>query len=359
MALYRLLASPLSASINHQVICLGRDGPVGEKIRQSGVTVRNLKINPKFPNALKLFTLRKWLKAAAPDIVQTWMYHANLFGGIVAKFTDDIPVVWSIRQDIRDRSWIKPSTNWVINMGSRLARVIPDKIISVSERAVSSHVKNGYPNEKFTVIPNGFNTSVFLPNPSARKSVRDELGLEKSVKLVGFFARDHPVKDHKTFLRAAQLVHKRLPNLHFMLCGTGIDNNNRELIREIEQAGLNNFVHVLGLREDIPRLYAALDIYTISSLSEGLPSSVGEAMACGVPCVVTNVGDAAKLVGDTGITVLPGSPTDLADGWIKLLASLEKRGLALSKAARDRIIENFGFEKMLKNYDRIYVELTN
>lgn len=358
-ALYQLLTSQQFARTQSLVINLGQDGPIGEKIRQSGLVVRDLGINPALPNPLKLFTLRRWLMDVEPDIVHTWMYHANLIAGAVAKLSTDARLLWAVRQDIRDKSWIKPTTRWVIKMGGRLAGAIPDRILSVSERAVSSHVQIGYPREKFLVISNGLDTNIFLPNPGARKSVLEELGLEESVQLLGFFARDHPIKDHRTFLRAAQLAHKRLPSLHFVLCGNGMDKSNRKLISEIEKTGLRKVVHLLGLREDMPRLYAALDIYSISSVSEGFPSSVGEAMASAVPCVVTDVGDAAKLVGDTGIVVPSRSPEGLANAWAELLEYDEVRKLALSQAARDRIIENFSFEKMLNDYYRIYAELAN
>jgi len=206
------------------------------------------------------------------------------------------------------------------------------------------------------VIPNGFDTSLFVPDEGARSSIRKELALERDAPLVGLVARYHPQKDHSTFVRAAGILHTEMPWVRFILCGQGVTDDNGELVGMIEAADIRDTAFLLGRRADIPRIQASLDIASSSASSgEGFPNIIGEAMSCGVPCVVTSVGDSAEIVGDCGTVIEPGDPEALAAGWKKVLGMNRADRSELSGRCRARIMKNFEIGAVTARYEVMYL----
>ncbi|MBT9173999.1 MAG: N-acetyl-alpha-D-glucosaminyl L-malate synthase [Syntrophomonadaceae bacterium] len=219
------------------------------------------------------------------------------------------------------------------------------------------HAELGYVRDKMTVIPNGFDLEVFKPDPASRLSVRRELGLPEDAVLVGLVARFDRQKDHRNFVHAAGKVAAEYPGARFLLCGSGVTAENRELDGWLRAAGVRDRCHLLGQREDVPRLMAALDVAVSSSLGEAFPLVVGEAMSCGVPCVVTDVGDSALIVGDTGKVVPSEDFAALACGIGELLEAGAERRSLLGEAARRRIGEHVSLPDMVAAYERLYREI--
>jgi len=209
------------------------------------------------------------------------------------------------------------------------------------------------------VITNGFDPAAFRPDPVARQSVRRELGTGADTPLVGLVARFDPQKNHRGFLQAAAILHTRLPGCHFLLCGADITWENPQLAQWIDASGIRDQCHLLGERSDVPRLMAALDVVSsAAAFGEAFPLVIGEAMACGVPCVVTDVGDSATIVGETGVVVPPSDPQALADGWGRLLLSMSaEERCQLGLAARRRVEERFGLERTVEQYLSLYETL--
>jgi glycosyltransferase involved in cell wall biosynthesis len=208
-----------------------------------------------------------------------------------------------------------------------------------------------------TVIPNGFDLARFQPDALRRSAVRAELGVGDDVPLVGLIGRFDPQKNHAGFFEAAGCLLRRLPMVHFVLAGKGIDEGNRALMRMVETAGVGHVTHLLGLRSDIPHLMAALDVLASSSYGEAFPNVLGEAMASGVPCVVTDVGDSAYIVGDTGRVVLPGNMAGLAAAIEDLLTLPAAERAALGERARARVAEHFEIGRVVQQYERFYDDL--
>jgi glycosyltransferase involved in cell wall biosynthesis len=181
------------------------------------------------------------------------------------------------------------------------------------------------------------------------------LGLARETVLIGLAARFDPQKDHRNFVQAAALLHPHFPEVHFLFCGEGITWDNQELVGWIAAAGIGNRCHLLGRREDMPRLTAALDLASLSSsYGEGFPNVLGEAMACAVPCVVTNVGDSALIVGNTGLVVPPRSPEQLAAGWRAMLGRGSARLRQAGEQARSRIAAHYSLHSVTKAYEALY-----
>jgi glycosyltransferase involved in cell wall biosynthesis len=215
----------------------------------------------------------------------------------------------------------------------------------------------GYDKRRLTVIHNGFDTRLFKPDESAARSLREELGLPREALLVGHVGRYAPQKDYPTLVRAAARVLSTRPDVHFLLCGNRIDIGNGTLAALVRAAGHEDRLHLLGVRSDITRVTAALDILVLSSSTEAFPSSVGEAMASGVPVVSTAVGDVPKMVGDTGTLVPRGDPVALADGLLGMIARPPEERRRLGALARRRIEENFSLDQMVEAYMRCYRKL--
>ena len=359
MMLYKLLSAMDPAEFSSQVISLRSEGPIAERIRALGVSVESLDMPAGIPQPSSILRLARLLREPQPDVVQTWMYHADLLGGLAARFVGRPPVVWNIRNSTLDPETSKRSTRWTVAACARFSRRWPTRIVSCSENARDVHVNLGYDAAKMTIIPNGFDLSLFHPDADARQSLRTELNLSPGTLLIGAVGRFNPQKDYTTLIAAAGWLHAARPEVHFLLCGEGLSDENEALTDRIESRGLQKRFHLLGRRSDIPRITAALDLATSSSSSgEGFSNVIGEAMSCGIPCVVTNLGDAAYLVGDTGKVVPPREPASLAAAWNALLSLPAEQRAALGAAARQRIEEHFSLPAVAGQYAALYRELT-
>ena len=360
MALYRLVSTLDPNLFQQSVISLTRDQPVGNFIRSAGIPVESLGLSPGFPDPRGIFRLKQKVSAVAPDIVQTWMYHADLLGGIAAKLAGPYPVVWNIRHTITNRGSLKTSTYLIASANALLSRCLPTKIICNANTGKQTHVAMGFDENRILVIENGFDLSQFYPDEDSKESVRHEVGLPGNGYLIGMAARYNPQKDHANFIRAALLLLQKRQDVDFLLWGDSVDNNNLELAELVHSLDLQNHVLMLGLRMDTQRLFSALDIATLSSAyGEAFPQVIGEAMACGIPCVVTDVGDSSRIVGKTGGVVPPKDPQALANAWYKILSMPESERRRLGEAARERIKNTFSLDAATQKYSLLYKSILN
>jgi glycosyltransferase involved in cell wall biosynthesis len=265
------------------------------------------------------------------------------------------PVIWNIRQtvyDLRNERWL---TAKLIRLGARLSSR-PAAIIYNSQTSAAQHEELGYGAEKRVIIPNGFDCQFLRPDEAARKAVRAELGVTDDNILIGLVARYHPMKDHAGFLRAAAIVAQARPLSRFVLAGTGISAKQTELAELLKQNGLQGRVTLLGERSDIPQLNNAFDIAcSASAWGEGFSNSIGEAMACGVPCVVTDVGDSAYIVGDTGLVAPPREPQAFANAIVRLIDMGAAGRKKLGAKARKRIETEFSLPAVVQKYEEHYL----
>jgi glycosyltransferase involved in cell wall biosynthesis len=285
------------------------------------------------------------------------MDHSNLIGGLAARFASPAPVLWGIHHSNHVRELTKRTTLLTLGACAFLSKRIPAKIVYCSEHSRKLYEQRGFAADKSVTIPNGFDTARFRPDSDARLSVRNELRLDPSTPLIGLAARYDPFKDHANFLRAAAVVSKTHPHAHFLLCGARVDPNNQQLTSLIESSGLANRCHLLGPRRDVPRLFAALDVAASSSISEAFPLAVGEAMACGVPCAATDVGDSALIIGETG-KVVPAQNSDaLAKAFEELLSLTAEARTSLGRCARRRVCELFDLDAVTARYHELHAQV--
>jgi glycosyltransferase involved in cell wall biosynthesis len=353
--LYRLIsASP--PNIEHVVVSMVGGGYFGPRLRTAGVHVHTLDMPGGRLTIRGVLKLRRLIVNTRPDVVQTWMYHADLVGGLVARWAGVQSVVWGIRNSTLDPDQSSLSARVAARICAFLSNWIPAAIACCSGQAASVHQAIGYCAEKFTVIPNGYDLSRFMPDPEAGKRLRLEWGIQPDQALIGMVARWDRQKDHDNLLRALAQFKDHGAMFRCALVGTGMDRNNAILVSKIDQLGLTDRVILAGRRDDIPAVMNALDLHVLSSAyGEAFPNVVAEAMACGTPCVVTDVGDAALIVGPAGWVVPPQDAEALARGIQQSLAAVGAKGAAvLGQNCRARIEENFGLEKMVAAYVRLW-----
>lgn len=355
--LYRLCSA--NESNTHTVISLSSEGKYGALLREKGFEVHWLNMPPGRLRLAALVELYRLLRSMKPDVVQTWMYHADLIGGIIARMAGIKHVFWGIHNSSLKIGKSRWSTIAVAYANALLSRFIPTTIICCADKAKIVHQKKGFTSDKFVVIPNGYDINLFKPDRGAGQKLRIELGIEENTPLFGLVGRFDFQKDHLTLIKSLSLIKQRGAHFCCVLVGRDIDVNNNQLMTWLKQYDLLEEVVLLGQRNDIPIVMNAIDIHLLSSASEAFPNVICEAMACGTPCITTDVGDAAFIVGDTGWVVPPSNPNMFAEAIQRALIALSNKDEWESRcvAVRNRIIEHFSLEKMTAAYQSTWREI--
>lgn len=355
--LYRLCLADHQNS--HVVVSLRGEGKYGDLLSEAGIAVHCLNMPRGLVTPGGIWKLFRLLRHLRPDVVQTWMYHADLVGGLVARAVGIRWVFWGLHQTNLEKGKTSRATILVVRLNALLSRWIPRCIVSCSQKGVVVHRVIGYAADKFRVIPNGYDLRQFAPNPQAGHALRSTLAVPDGVPLLGMVARFDPQKDHLNLIAALGLLKQSGHDFRCVLVGSGMAEANAELIAWLDTHGIHNRVLLLGQRNDIPTVMNALDVHVLSSGGEGFPNVLCEAMACGTPCVTTDVGDAGLIVGDTGWVVPASSPELLVQAMADAIgqrladpAAWEQR----QAEARQRIHDRFSIEKMVDSYNRVWVE---
>jgi glycosyltransferase involved in cell wall biosynthesis len=354
MMLWKLL-SLTHARHSQAVVSLMDEGTIGARITGLNVPVYSLRLRSAAPNPARAFSIRSLTRRFNPDLILGWMYHANLmasFAGLVSP--GNPPVLWGIRRGLDTRAMRKRP---IVKLGAFFSRQ-PAAIIYNSATGAQQHAAFGFRTAQQIVIPNGFDCQFFRPNSEARREVRIELGLEPAATLIGLVARYHPIKNQVGFLRSAALVAREYPAARFLLIGAGT-REQPALQALVAESKLEDRVFLLGERLDMPRMTAALDIACSSSDEEGFSNAIGEAMACGVPCVVTEVGDSPYLVGQTGLCVPPFQPEPFAHAICRLISAGAEYRHQLGASARLRVEENFSLPAVVCRYENVFETYLN
>ncbi len=356
-SLLRTLARADHDRFSHHVVSLMPSGELTSAVRETGAEVLEVPVTRGVLAFLSLTRLRGIMLDRRPDLIQTWMYHSDLLGGLASRMAGSPPVVWGLHHANLDPELNKRSTLWVARTCAGLSGWLPSAIVCCSEATRKVHSEFGYDAAKMHVIPNGYELEEFRPDPAACAEVRRELGLTDDDLVVGMVGRYHPMKDHGNFLAAARGLLDSGVGARFVLCGLGVDETNDELMTLVDRYDLRGVTSLLGEREDPQRIMNSFDLGTISSAGEGFPNVVCEMMLCGIPCVVTDVGDAALIVGETGQVVPHADAVALAEGWRQMLQLDTRDRHARGKAARLRIVRNYSAEAISLRYHELWSDI--
>jgi glycosyltransferase involved in cell wall biosynthesis len=339
-----------------EVVSLVGGGPVSEQLEAIGVPVTMVGMRRGLPGPGTLAKLTRVVRRSRPELIQTWLYHSDLLGGLASRLARTrAPVVWNLRRSRPRAGRDKLTTIWTARLCAALSKRIPDRIVANSKSGRQQHIKLGYDPDRIEVIPNGFDVDQFQPSESARRAIRNELGLPPDALLVGMAARWDSLKDFPTMIRTASQLVTTHPRLHVLLCGPGIESSNPELAAMVESiCGDHDWLHLQGRRSDMPTWQASLDVAVLASFSEGFPNTMGEAMACGVPCVATDAGGTAEVLGDTGRLVEVGDVGGLAKAVGDLLSAAPELRREVGQAGRERIVREFTLPRMVERFETIW-----
>ena len=341
--------------IRLRVLSLGEGGPFEREIAEAGVPVEHLGVRGPAGAVLRLARLTSIARQSRPAVVQGWMYHGNLAALVAAlAVRRRPPLCWSIRQSLAGFDEAPAHTRGVIRLGGRLSRTA-DLIVYNSQSSARDHEGAGYHRAATRIVPNGFDVERFRPDAEAAPRLRAEIGAAPNDVLIGYVARRHSIKDHGTWIRALARLAERGLAVRGVLVGAGTDA--RDLAEQARDLGIGGRLHGLGERHDVERVVAALDIAASSSAGEGFPNALGEAMACGVPCVATDVGATAELLGDCGTLVRPADPEALAAALAELVAAGPERRRALGALARERVATRFGIDAAVAAFAEMWIRL--
>ncbi len=347
--LYRLCSS--DQAVKHHVISLMGEGKYGPLLCAAGVEVSCLNMPRGRVTAGGLWRLWRLLRQIRPQAVQTWMYHADLVGGAIARLSGIKRVSWGIHHSVMNKKQSRRSTIWVARLCAYVSSRIPSTIICCAQKALEVHRDLGYAADRLRVIPNGYDLVRFRADEDACAQLRAEWGMGNRW-LIGMVGRFDPPKDHVNLLNALVVIKNHGVDFCCVLAGRDLDRNNAQLMAWLAERNLASEVRLLGQRTDIPDVMNALDVHVLSSSSEAFPNVVAEAMACGTPAVVTDVGDAAVIVGETGWVVPPKDPGALADALLQAHAAMQDEAAwrVRCAAARQRVADCFSLERMVESY---------
>lgn len=328
------------------VTSLTGNGILESEFVSRGIRVRSLDLPSSSMAVLGIPRLARALSKERPDIVQTWLHAADFTGTAAAKLAGCQRLVWNIRcSDV-----FAHDTRWTSKVLSKLLvklSTVPQAVVANAESAKRFHQSLGYCPQSWHLIPNGIDTDVFKPVPNVRISGRAALGIGADCTVICHAGRNHPMKDRPLFLSAAKSILRRRPNVYVIVageCGPADAADDRILW--------------IGHQREMQSVYAMADIFCLSSLyGEGFPNVLAEAMACGVPCVTTDVGDAARIVGEAGVVVPPGDQGAMINALEEMLKTPADAFKALGDSARGRILAHYSIKPVAKRYAALYESL--
>jgi len=354
-ALQKLILNQCLPHKNILVISLTTTGSIGIQLQEKGFRVITLDMKSFFsvPNTIK--KLIEILKKESPDIVQTWLYHADLLGGIAARLAGITNIIWGIRTtELRRGSY---STAIIRRICALLSNVIPKKIVSVAYSAQRRHIDLGYNSKNMIVIGNGFDTSIKASNDRSRKEIRSIHQIDENTILIGSVGRFNQVKGQDLFIKSIKFLAPEYPNLKYILIGRNNNNENQELMKWIKESGYPEKIILVEETEHIEKYYSAMDIFCLHSRSEGFPNVLGEAMLSALPCISTNVGDAALLLDNNKFITKGISSEELADTINKMLSLSCYERAVIGAKSRERIIKYFAMSSISDKYLCLYNEI--
>jgi glycosyltransferase involved in cell wall biosynthesis len=352
--LLRLLAALDKTRFKLMVIGLDRDTSLGDRIRALGIPVDALNIKKKPTAILQAYHL---LNAFNPDVIHGTMYEGGVVGSVLRRFLPKKPpVIWTVHEGLENYRQESLRKQMQLRLWGLMSKM-PECMMYVSQLNCEQHRAWGFNNDKAQVLTNGVDTKCFYPNAKARKVIRAQLGIPRNSFVIGITARFHPVKNHIGFINAAALLSKKHPNTHFIMVGTEVDANNRQLTDLIAKHNLQQTVHLLGKRDDIADIVNAYDVAALTSLGEAFPLTLGEAMASAVPCVATKVGDNDYIIDKTGQGVPVNDDIAMATAWQRLLEMNKKEFKQLGQKALERVLRLFTLQQQVQQHEALYKNL--
>ena len=355
-ALFRLARADRANT--HIVISMTDTGVYGQRFMDAGIAVHAAAMPRGRISVAGLRRVYRLIRLANPDVVQTWMYHADIAGGVLARLAGRRAIAWGVRAADAHRHSPR-AVNALVRIGAACSYLIPRRILFNSAAGSYWHLRAGYSSSRSRIVPNGYDTDALRPDAGARRRQRAAWGLPEATVVFGTVARWDPLKDHTTLAAALRrLAVSTTAAWCCVLVGPGMTPANPQAAALFAAPELQGHIILAGPSDDVSAVMNAFDVHVLSSKSEAFPNVLPEAMACGTPCVATNVGDAADIVGATGWIVPAATPDALAGALHEALDELRHPAgwEARRSACRSAIVERFSIGAMVSAYNRIWRE---
>lgn len=353
-ALYNLVINDCKNC--HVVIVLMQLGFYGNLLNERGIKCFALDLNRGAINFSSIFKLYKLIKNISPDVVQTWMYHADFLGGIIAKIVGVKKIFWYIHHSNLSLTNNKFSTFLLMRILSLVSWFVPNRIISVSNKSIDVHRKIGYKNI-FNFIPLSFDENLFFYSDSIRACSRKKFNFDDDLYVVGHIGRWDAQKDYNNFFKAIHLVQTEIPTkkILFVFVGIGLNYQNTEVLELLDKYSIDhNKVFLLGTQDNINELYNSFDLFVLSSVGEAFPNVIGEAMLCNLPIVATNCGDVKIILNGFGSVVPVRDSFELMKAIVFSLSSTIPFDRLICNQSRNSIINNYSINRMLNSFYSIW-----
>lgn len=350
--LYQVLKFSSNPNLEYCVISLSGGGYYSDLIQNLGVnlTIANIRKSP-FKSVSNIIKVLK-----STDVLCCWMYHANFLGYFLGKFCRVKKIIWNIRHSNLDQDKNKGTTLKINKLCARLSKKV-NTITYNGEEAKRVHEEIGYSKEKSIVLDNGVDLQEYRFISDSRKEIFKELNIPENKKIVLSVAKYHPIKDVPTFVKAFAKVHSDMPNTVAVMCGSGIEEENQELVELCKSNGLvvGENIKLIGLRHDIAKLFSACDVYVLHSAGEAFPNTLVQAMASGTLCVTTDVGDAARILENDQKSIVQAGDIEALKTKIKDKLLLTDEEICLEAQRNVEIVQTkFDIKKIIDEYQNLY-----
>jgi glycosyltransferase involved in cell wall biosynthesis len=354
--LFRIISA--DATNSHAVVSLTDAGEYGDRLERIGVDVQTLGMSASLRAVWHgVDALRSRIANDAPDVVQTWLYQADLIGGLAAWLAGHRAIVWNIRSSPPSFRFAKLSSFFTIIVLALFSWWLPSKIVACGDEPRKSHIRRGFRSSKMIPIPNGLGDSQWQADEKRRSLVRERLDIDKTVLIFAQIANYHAVKRHSLLLKAFKELSNEVESVHLVLAGENITDSNRDLTSLIEKLSLNSRVTLVGKQPDVRAVLDALDVLVSPSASEGFPNVVLEALFMGKPCIVSNAGESEIVVGPGGWVFRP----DNVEGLLKALTDAARVGAdslrVIGQKGREHVIESYSEQKMVASYQTVWSQV--
>jgi glycosyltransferase involved in cell wall biosynthesis len=348
------LSYALNNQIQVEVISLSGSGNIAQRLKDTGIVVHELELRANRVLLNQYIALFSLIRKIKPDIVHTWMYHSNFFGGVIARLAGVKKIIWSVHAFNISKGMLKFRTRTLIKCLALFSYFIPSRIICCSQKSLDVHRQLGYHSKKLVFIPNGVNTRLFSFSEESREAVRNELGIDGKQILVGCIGRYDVQKNQLGFLQTISYIKSMNLEYHFVFVGRGNSSQNKEICDEISSRNLSNNITLLGERQDISSILSALDIFAMPSKGEAFPVSLCEAMACEIPCIASNVGDIQLILGNISQAIDLKKFDTFAEAIIELGSETSDSRKQLGIKLKQRVAENFSIDIVAQLHEELY-----
>ncbi len=353
-SMLKILSDLNNRKFKHRIITLFELGFLAKDFKNVGIEVETLNI-PKsfslFKAIISILKLVKKIKSIKPVAIHTWLYHSNNLINMLSLFFRNTPVINSIRHGNPNKGSFKTRISAIF--GAFISRISNNTQVYCSKNSLISHLSYNYPNEKSVVINNGF----IVPDIDKRQSkanIRAKYNIPNDYKIIINVGRYSPEKDYLTLLEAMKLAFDKYSNVVLILCGKGLDDTNQEIIDIADKLSIRKHIRLLGNKSNIEKLMAGADFLVSSSYSEAFPNVIVEAMSVGTPCISTNAGESANIIGNTGLVVPVRDVLELSKAIIKFLNIDDENIISMGIKAKERIAQNYSLKKCLNKYEKLY-----